>query len=104
MAKRPTSQKGKAEYQVSTAIDDLLLAAQESGDDSLETGRYLITYKENAVDEGLQYLKAQGLKTTDARDFKIKVSSCRMSATPRQWFFRRLVWHLWAERRSSSAA
>jgi subtilisin len=70
MAKKMSNQKGKGEYQVSTAIDDLLLSAQERGDDSLETGRYLITYKENAVDEGLQSLKAQGLKAADARDFK----------------------------------
>jgi subtilisin len=70
MAKKMSNQKGKGEYQVSTAIDDLLLSAQERGDDSLETGRYLITYKENAVDEGQQSLKAQGLKAADARDFK----------------------------------
>jgi subtilisin len=68
--KKITNQKGDGEFQVSTSVDDLLLAAQERGDDSLETGRYLITYKEGAVDEGIQSLKAQGLKAADARDFK----------------------------------
>lgn len=68
--KKMTNQKGESEFQVSTSVEDLLLAAQERGDDSLETGRYLITYKEGAVDEGVQSLKAQGLKAADARDFK----------------------------------
>jgi hypothetical protein len=72
MAKKITSEK-KGEHQISARADDLLLAAQERGDDSLETGRYLITYKEGAVDEGLQSLKSQGLKAADARDFKDQV-------------------------------
>jgi subtilisin len=72
MAKKITSEK-KGEHQISARADDLLLAAQERGDDSLETGRYLITYKEGAVAEGLQSLKSQGLKAADARDFKDQV-------------------------------
>jgi subtilisin family serine protease len=38
-------------------------------DGSLETGRYLVTYKENAADEGVQSLKAMGLRAADSRDF-----------------------------------
>lgn len=54
---------------VSSGIDELLLAALERGGETLETGRYLVTYKENAVDDGLQSLKNMGMRTADARDF-----------------------------------
>jgi hypothetical protein len=60
MAKKKTmDRKAEGEFQVSTSVEDLLLAAQERDDYSLETGRYLITFKEGAVDEGLRSLKAQ---------------------------------------------
>ncbi|RRR97791.1 hypothetical protein, partial [Streptococcus pneumoniae] len=39
-------------------------------EDSLETGRYLITFKEGAAQEGLQSLGTQGMRVADARDFK----------------------------------
>ena len=42
----------------------------ERGDESLETGRYVITYREDRVDEGLKSLKAQAFRVADARDFK----------------------------------
>jgi subtilisin family serine protease len=48
----------------------LLLAALERGDNSLETGRYLVTYREGAVKEGARALKARGFNIADARDFK----------------------------------
>jgi len=48
----------------------MLLAAIERGEDSLETGRYLITFKEGAAQEGLQSLGTQGMRVADARDFK----------------------------------
>lgn len=51
-------------------IEELLLAAQERGGDSLETGRYLVTFKEGAVTEGVQALKERGIRSADARDFK----------------------------------
>lgn len=54
----------------SSGIDELLLAALERGGETLQTGRYLMTYKENAVEDGLQSLKAQGMRTADARDFE----------------------------------
>lgn len=55
----------------SSSVEDLLLAALESDADSLETGRYLITFKEGAVEEGLQSLgeKGEGMRVADARDF-----------------------------------
>lgn len=51
-------------------VDALLSAAQERGDESLETGRYVITFKPDAVTEAVQALSAQGLRTADARDFQ----------------------------------
>jgi len=54
----------------SSGIDQLLLAALERGGETLQTGRYLMTYKENAVEDGLKSLKAQGMRTADARDFE----------------------------------
>jgi subtilisin family serine protease len=58
-----------AAQSVSASVEELLTAARERGDESLETGRYIVTYKENAVDEGLRSLSAQGLRVADARDF-----------------------------------
>ncbi len=51
------------------SIDDMLLAALDRGDSSLETGRFLISYKEGALDAGLKSLSAMGMRTADARDF-----------------------------------
>lgn len=53
----------------SCGIDELLLAAIERGDESMQTGRYLVTYNENATAEGTKAMKAQGLKIADTRDF-----------------------------------
>jgi subtilisin len=47
-----------------------LLASLARGDDSLETGRYLMTFKQDALDAGIDSLKTQGLRTSDARDFE----------------------------------
>jgi subtilisin family serine protease len=47
----------------------MLLAALERGEDRMETGRYLVTFKESAGEEGLKSLDAQGLRVADARDF-----------------------------------
>jgi subtilisin len=56
----------------SSPIEELLLAALERGDDSFETGRYLVTFKEGASEEGLSFLgmEGQGMRVADARDFK----------------------------------
>jgi subtilisin family serine protease len=54
----------------SSSVDEMLLAALERGADSLETGRYLITFKEGAATEGSQSLESGGMRIADARDFK----------------------------------
>ena len=70
MAKKDSSQnKGAGEPHISSSVDDLLAAALERGDDSLETGRYIVTFKENASDEAIKSLSTQGLRFADARDF-----------------------------------
>lgn len=62
--------KGSADApRTSSPIEELLLAALERGDDSLETGRYLVTFKEGAVEAGLQSLGTMGMRVADARDF-----------------------------------
>src|SRR4051812_12545679 len=59
--------------QVSTPVEELLLAAQERGDESLETGRYLITFKEGASGDGIRSLgtrgKGKGMRVANAHDF-----------------------------------
>jgi len=61
---------------VSSSVDDLLLAALERGGDSFETGRYLVTFKENAAVQGVRSLTAYGLRVADMSDFK------KQAATP----------------------
>jgi len=67
--KRPSV--GTSANRASSPVEELLLAALERGDDSFETGRYLVTFKEGASEEGLQSLGVQGLgmRVADARDF-----------------------------------
>lgn len=70
MAKRQSKPpRGEGEQRISASVDDLLLAALQRGDDTLETGRYIITYKEGARDESTKSLKSRGLRVADARDF-----------------------------------
>lgn len=52
-----------------SSVEALLMAAQERGSDSLETGRYLMTFKDGGADAGAKSLKARGMRTADARDF-----------------------------------
>jgi subtilisin family serine protease len=54
---------------VSASTEQLLLAALERGGDTLETGRYLVTYREGMAEEGAKALKAQDFRMADARDF-----------------------------------
>lgn len=55
----------------SSSVDELLLAALERGGNTLETGRYIMTFKEGADREGIASLGAsgQGMRVADARDF-----------------------------------
>ena len=72
MAKKPTSRPRSTENLASagTSIEEMLLSALERGGDSLETGRYLVTFKEGALEEGAKSLRARGMRTADARDFE----------------------------------
>lgn len=54
---------------ISSNVEQLLLDALDRGDDSLETGRYLISYREGMLDEGIQSLKTQHFRMADARDY-----------------------------------
>ncbi|MFD1874161.1 S8 family serine peptidase [Hymenobacter bucti] len=60
---------GSGANHASSSIDDLLLAALARGDESGDTGRYLITFKDGAGEDGLNSLRTQGLRVADARDF-----------------------------------
>ncbi len=51
------------------SIDELLLAAQQRGDDSLETGRFLVTFKDGALERGDAVFRKRGMRVADARDF-----------------------------------
>jgi len=54
---------------ISATPEQLLLAALERGGDTLETGRYLVTYREGMAEEGAKALRAQDFRMADARDF-----------------------------------
>jgi subtilisin family serine protease len=71
MAKKEPGQtpKSAGEQRISASVEELLSAARERGDESLETGRYIVTFKENAVDEGIKTLERQGFRNADPRDF-----------------------------------
>jgi len=67
-SKKPSGRASTA--LASSPVEELLLAALERGDDSFETGRYLVTFKEGAAEEGMQSLGTQGMRVANARDFK----------------------------------
>jgi subtilisin len=69
MARKARKRAQATSGPATSSVDELLLAALERGDESLETGRYLITFKEGAVKEGAHALSATGLRSVDARDF-----------------------------------
>jgi subtilisin len=70
MARKPTTPRpAQAAAAPANGIEALLLAAQAQGGDSLQTGRYLVTYKEGAQEAGMKAMKSQGLRSADARDF-----------------------------------
>ncbi len=56
-------------WNVSTSVDELLQAAQERGDESFETGRYIITFKDAALEDGITDLRNRGFRLADAREF-----------------------------------
>lgn len=75
MAREPTGSFGGDRTLAISAYDEMLLASMERGDDSLETGRYIITYRDNALEEGAGFLESLGLRAADARDFGEQAAS-----------------------------
>jgi subtilisin family serine protease len=72
MAKKPTRGSGGDQTDAvgTSSYDEMLLAAMERGDETLQTGRYIVTYREDAPEEGAEFLSSLGLRTADARDFE----------------------------------
>lgn len=70
MVKRPT-RASAADQASSTAspIDEMLLAALERDETDLKTGRYIVTYKEGATEQGAEQLQSLGIQAADAREF-----------------------------------
>ena len=66
----PGRSAAASEFRTASTIDEMFLAALERGDDSFETGRMLVTFKQGAVESGAKSLGAQGLRVADARDFE----------------------------------
>jgi subtilisin family serine protease len=70
MARKPTSRdRGDDQTVGVSGYDQMLLDSLQRGDESLETGRYIVTYREDAQDQGGEFLQSLGLRTADARDF-----------------------------------
>ncbi len=67
----PKKDRGDSQdaLRASSSVDELMLAALERGDDSLQTGRYLVTFKDGATEESIKSMQTQGLRIADARDF-----------------------------------
>ena len=71
--KKPPS--GTAAARASSPVDELLSAAVERGDGSLETGRYLVTYKKGAAEQGPQTLSKKGMRVADAREYTMQAAA-----------------------------
>ena len=66
---RAESSDTAASAAVSSSTEQLLLAALERGGDTLETGRFLVTYREGMAEEGAKALRSRAFRMADARDF-----------------------------------
>ena len=64
------SRESEGEIPVSSSVEDLLLMALERGDNSMQTGRQLVIYRENGIAEGMGSLKNRGFRVADSQDFK----------------------------------
>ena len=69
MARKPVTPRPTQAAAAVNGIEAMLLAAQAQGGDGLQTGRYLVTYKEGAQEAGMKAMKSQGMRSADARDF-----------------------------------
>src|ERR1700752_3830537 len=68
--RRDAASTTASEGSLSSPVDQMLLAALERGGDSLETGRFLVTFKEGAVSEGVHIAtESLGMRVADAREF-----------------------------------
>lgn len=70
-----TAAEPDAGTRTSSSVDEMLLAALARGDDSMQTGRYLATFKEGAGDAAAKSFSAQGMRMADARDFTSQAAS-----------------------------
>ncbi len=64
-----SKKKDVQDFSASCSIEKMLLDALARGDDSMQTGRYLVTYREGAAEEGMKALKTGGMRIADSRDF-----------------------------------
>ena len=68
-SKRANNGSTPTSAQLSTNPEDLLLAAMQSGDPS-KTGRFLVTFKEDAMEAGVEHLESvSGMRMASAKDF-----------------------------------
>jgi subtilisin len=74
MARTPRIETEAQDSSLST-IDRMLLDAMERGDESLETGRYIVTYSPDSVNESKAMLESLDLRMADARDFDDQAST-----------------------------
>jgi subtilisin len=65
----PTTSQGDPRQSLTASPDELLAAALERGEDTIETGRFIVTFQEGAPDAGKQFLSQRGMAVADARDF-----------------------------------
>lgn len=70
-----------ASKNVNANADELFVQALEQGGDPAKTGRYLVTYKEGALDTGIKALSKQhGLRVANARDTADQAMSLEAAA------------------------
>jgi len=67
--KRKTQPDSTPSSRPSSPVEELLLAALERSDTSLETGRYLVTFKQDAEGASRESLESHGMRVADARDY-----------------------------------
>jgi subtilisin len=79
--KRATTPQDAAGAHISTDTESLLLAALERGGDTSVTGRYLMTFKEGAVDAGVKHLESKlGMRLAHAGDFENQAAMLEQAA------------------------
>jgi hypothetical protein len=72
-----TSDPGPNGAGLSSTVEEMLTAAMQRGSDGLETGRFIATFRQDALDDGIQSLTAAGMQIADARDFQDQGVSLR---------------------------